>query len=275
MSRSDGSHFKSDAKNVAVQRDFYRIPELSDADIDVVKKFIALHPSHLHEQAFDWLNMYAAPALLRKAIRHSGNEISAHQEEQIQQLEIIAEESVHSALEEDALPLLAGLVSGQRDPWVAEDDAMIFSLFLAFQHVRTKRMRDTVLNNAKAEHLGSFTRVYPVMRAILASNLGWSWYSDRKNWGIRRLTAGGKLEFITSDQPTWNMLEPTGSNALSIYYPVSPRAAILFENLNNDSVLPPNDQLTDAEVAGLNRIVADKSHEQIFGSDIEYLKSLR
>jgi hypothetical protein len=277
VSRTSGSSFRTPSANLAVERDFYRIPELSDADIRYLERFVTtlITDTSLHGMAFDWVNLFAAPSLLRRIVNQRAAEFKADVLAEIEKLEIQTEESVHSQLEGDAVPILAALRSGEQNPWSADADALTFAIYISFQHMRTKKMRDNVLAKMESHQQRELmARTYPVIRAILATNLGWTLYADRKSWKLRRLIASQNLQFITSDQPSWNMIEPRGDNDLAIYYPVSPTVAILFENINNTSVVP-DDELEDKSVARLNRLMVDQSHEQIFGADLAYLATLR
>lgn len=279
VSRLADGTFKTDPINVAVQKDFYKIPKISEADVLYLARFITtmMPNAALRDLAFGWVKMYAAPSELRRFVASHGLQDDATKVlAEITKMEIQLEESIHSSLEGDAKPFLDNIRTGAKNPLEDDADALPFCIYLSFQHMRTKKMRDNMLDRSPTEEMRELmSRTYPVLRAIFATNLGWSIFSDRKNWRIRRLTAGYDLEFITSDQPSWNMLDAKGDNDLAIYYPVSPRVAILLEHVGNRSVVGYGDSLPDTEIERLNNLVVERSHEQIFGTNIDYLKELR
>lgn len=89
------------------------------------------------------------------------------------------------------------------------------------------------------------------------------------------LAAERKLRFITGDQPVLNLMPQTGSeDDLALYYPVSPGKAALLQLKGTHSPIGPADQLTDDMVEYLNRKLVEGTHEQVFGSDLPYLKRL-
>lgn len=268
--------FATNSINIAVVKDFYRMPRLSEEDVAFVNSYIDMLQVEvfLKEQCREWLRCFAGPERLRRLLSEC-SELTPEAEADIEKLEIEGEEKVHGAIEEDAVPILDALRTGSKDIWADEDDCLVFAIFLSFQHMRTKRMLDVVLTDVPPKLRDTMEQVFPVIRVISSTVLGWSLYNDRQNWRIRRLLAGGAVEFITSDQPTWNLLEPIGHNDLAIYYPVSPTTAILFENVNNQSVVQHGEILPDAEITRLNKIVVANSHEQIFGTDVDYLIELR
>jgi hypothetical protein len=152
---------------------------------------------------------------------------------------------------------------------------MSFCYFIALQHMRTKRMADRVVadqdTTAEREDL---IRRWPILRHILATNVGMTLFVERAGWRLRVIEAPGEVEFITADQPIMNLLAAATRNDMAFYYPLGPRRALLFEHEDNPSEAPGSD-LVDADVVrSLNRRIFDYAHEQVFGRDLGYLQSL-
>lgn len=112
-------------------------------------------------------------------------------------------------------------------------------------------------------------RCWPLFRQIFATNIGWGLYSERTKWRLRSLQAPEGHTFITADQPTHNLMKGTPPEKLALYYPVSPRSAVLLERRDEESAVGSQDILLPSMVAALNMLVAQGSHEQVFGHDHE------
>jgi hypothetical protein len=269
--------FATDAVNIAVMHDFYRLPVLSEEDEEFMHRFVDSTCSAsdmLRKLNRGWVNAIAAPSKLRRSLSRMGN-LDPTVEAEIERVEIQSEENMHGRVESDAVRLIGALNGGRTEIWGDDDDARDLAYFLSLQHLRTKKMRDNVLSGFPSGPIrDAATRRWPMMRHILATNLGWSLFSERANWRLRLLRPSGMTEFITSDQPTLNLLPPDSHNGLAFYYPVGPKAAALLEHRNNESVVGIADDASDAVVETLNIRMYNFSHEQVFGTDGAYLESL-
>ncbi|NOS75740.1 MAG: DUF4238 domain-containing protein [Methyloglobulus sp.] len=86
------------------------------------------------------------------------------------------------------------------------------------------------------------------------------------------------VEFITSDQPVINTYaigfnETEAPEELELYYPVSPKLAILITNnieIRNSNIVVPNIN----QVKNYNRMIIQQSHSQIFTSSKEALMQI-
>ncbi len=275
VKRKGRKSFRANPINVGLEKDFYRLPILTDEDIDFIRRYVAEFPNQeLRDLVADWLDLYCLPTKVRRIL--TGMSLSSEEIDKATENALIqAEESMHSYLEGDSVDLLAQLRDGDDKLWDDDDLAEGFVLFLSFQHTRTKKIRDTMLTAARTdEEREAVSRRFPVIRAMTATALGWSILIEKQAWRLRILKATGSLEFITSDQPTRNLLEPKGKNDLAIYYPVSPQVAVLLEHKLNPSAIASGDALDDCEVRVLNELVVDYCHEQIFGTNTEYLEKL-
>lgn len=214
------------------------------------------------------------PSRLRRLLEARG--VSDSQlDKAIREVEVQSEESLHSAIEGPAVRLLQKLRAGNASFWNIDDEARDFAFFVSVQHLRTKAMRERVLSRMDSCIAGHAVRTWPIIRIALATNLGWSLYSDRARWHIRVLSASEQLRFITGDQPILNLRPQTGHrDDLSLYYPVSPERAVLLELRGVDSPIGSIDQLTDAMVEDLNRKLIGGIHEQAFGVDLAYLRQI-
>lgn len=274
--RADGSSFETNSLNIAVEKDFYRMPVLSRDDESFILQFInkSIENQMLKNLAIGWLEDFSITSRLRRVL-NSKNIDDPEINKILDQFEIQAEESLHSNIEGGSVNHLENFRNGKTNDWQNDDDAMDIAFFLSLQHFRTKKMQDQSIKifpeGTIRDHA---SKAWPILRLIFATNVGWSIYSERINWRIRVLKATEKLKFITSDQPTQNLKSGKEHNDFALFYPVSPHSAIILERKNDDSVVSETDDLTDLEVSKLNKLTFKNSHDQFFGFDMDYLKKI-
>ncbi len=201
--------------------------------------------------------------------------LNSESERAIEAYEIQAGEDFMGTVEDMGLPHLERLRQADASFWRADESAAIeFSYFLATQHLRTKRMADVIATGQPtAMDERRARRVWPILRPILAMTFGSSLFVERARWRLRLLRAGGARRFITADQPLMNLLAAESHNDMALYYPISATLAVLLEHNENISLVV-DDELNDRAVEMLNRRLYDYAHEQVFGSDLEYLRTL-
>lgn len=273
--RRGGSSFVASPINVAVERDFYRLPYLGADDEAFVQSFIeAMDNDMLRNLAKGWLDTLAAPSRLRRAMTRNG--VSAVEVDALlADLEIQLEESFHSGVEGDSVVLLDKLRSGRSDCWSETDFARDFSFFIALQYFRTKRMREALITAFNSNPMQDrVRRTFPIFRLIFASNVGWSIFPERKNWRLRLLETKGNTNFVTSDQPVVNLLTAVDHNDLALFYPISPTKAALLQPTTKECMVPNGNNLSEQVISELNKKIAEQCHEQLFGNNLDYLKSL-
>ncbi|MFN3628311.1 MAG: DUF4238 domain-containing protein [Parvibaculum sp.] len=274
--RRDGPSFMSNPANIGQQRDFYRLPYLSAEDEIFAEKMINAPGTNesLVKLNMGWLDSFAGPSRLRRLLETRGV-TDETLEKAICAIEIQTEEYLHSQIEGPAAKFLIDLRAGDSSFWETDADAQDFAFFISLQHFRTKAMRERVLSKTDSRFVGHAARIWPILRLVFATNLGWSLYSERKRWHIRVLSALGNVRFITGDQPIVNLFsQPVRHDDLAMYYPISPDRAALLELRGASSPIGSDDQLDEATVEDLNRKIVKGSHEQAFGSNLDYLQRL-
>ncbi len=169
--------FRTDSTNIAVMRDFYRLPLLSEEDEEFIKRFIdstCTASEMLKDLNRGWLKIIAAPSRLRRLLTRAGM-LDPAIEAEIERVEIQSEENLHGSIESDAVRLIDALKNGRAQIWSNDDDARDLAFFLSLQHLRTKKLRDDFLGGFPEGAIrDAAARCWPILRFILATNLGWS-----------------------------------------------------------------------------------------------------
>lgn len=255
--------------DVAVQRDFYKLHALTRLEIAFIREFwIKGSPPesrHLHE---DTLRRLSECARLRDALTEA--EASANPQlvtfldEQVHN----AEEDYHSALETRAAPLIEEARTGSISFYNDDSKAILISHFWCLQHFRTAAMRQRVLaRSTNADPPVDMERCWNVISHILAANVGFTLFAQRKRRPLALLDNKTSMPFITGDQPTVNLLDGETDDAppdhLAFYYPVSPRYALLLDNVGLPTRIAER-PVTDDVVRRLNERIVQKSQRQVF-----------
>lgn len=275
----NGKIFCIDPKNVAKQRDFYRLKDLTDYDVWLVRR-LAIDPSPPHLQPLhdDLLKSFALIPRLR-SLADAAPDGSALTEE-IDEAIINYEELLHGQIEAEALPLLKMLRQGDAAFYNTDDGAMSLTYYLCVQYMRTKKIRERMANAIEAaqQNGGPFDidRIWNVLSQIFATNMGWSLYSDRRSYRLVLLDNKSNLSFIAGDQPLINTLgtkDGSPPNELEFYYPLTPTLAML---LTERADVYPDDRtyLTKPDVEAFNKMIAEASHEMLFADSKSALLSL-
>lgn len=266
--RKDGRTFISNPANVAVERDFYKLPRLTETEIAFIEQLIdhSLEGETRKESARGWLETPVSMARLRSLLERTGR-LTPDADRELERFEIEADEKLMGVIEDNGLPYIQRLRNGDAAFWPDDEDAAIaVSHFISVQHLRTKRIAEVIGDGQLPS--GSpvdFQNIWPVMRNVLAASMGFSLFADRRRWRLRTVRATGGRRFITSDQPVMNLLKPVGHNDLALYYPLGPTVAALMEHLDNPGIFGEQRDLDDEAVRMLNRRIFGFSHEQVIG----------
>lgn len=274
----DGRIFPVQPKNVAKERDFYRLKSLTQADIGFIELF-AIKPAPVHLQKLH-RNLIAAFTKIT-TLNDAANSSLPDGHEVRKALDIAvnnAEEMLHGGIERSAKKYLDAMRNG--DVSFFPDDLGLpnFMYYLSAQHFRTKGLKEKLLE--KSYPLGTsayLKKTWNVLNHIFAANLGWSLYAERKQHQLILLENNTGVPLLTADQPTIN-IHAAGDDQpperLAFYYPLSPYLAMLLLDE------PPQDkaafrrEMTEAEVDTYNRLIVERSHEMVFATDPQHLKNI-
>ena len=99
--RKDGRPFKTNPANIAVMRDFYRLPIFSEEDETFIRLFVEQPNTHplLRKLNIGWLHNAAATSRLRRFLERQNMKNATNIQEVLHQVEIQIEESFHGHIE--------------------------------------------------------------------------------------------------------------------------------------------------------------------------------
>jgi len=271
----EGKIFPSVTNNIGHERDFYRVEELTESDIEYVRK-LSVDPSVglLKTANEGWIATFQMAFEYRKQFIGLGLPLESINEEMDVVLNNI-EENFLAHIEGESIKYLDFLRSGSIEFFGVEDDKMTFCHNLCIQYLRTKNIKQSILSNMSSipqiNHI-NIDACWGVMKHIYATNIAFALITNPPV--ILNVAPGDEL--ITGDQPVINTFAASaGKNNMptdtEFYYPISPSIALLITSdpayRAVDSVL-----ITVKEVEEYNRAMYEMSYEQIYARSKVYLE---
>jgi hypothetical protein len=272
----EGKIFRTNTINVAVERDFYKLHRLNAADISLIK-LLCIDGSHAlakrnNERLLNLL-VGSAEFLEQNRSRFSDGEqldrvLDAHRTNAL--------ENYYAGLESDFVPLLGDILSGDLGFYSSDAKCIQFFYFIAMQHMRTKGIREKAIERLRVHCGQDVSRIWNLVSAMFASTIGMTLFLDRKRRRLSFVQNHTEVQFVAGDQPLIN-LEADGQTSpikLTIYYPVSPSAALLLSEVDEEPRYS-TESLTAAQANDLNARIHEACHSQIFAQTPESLLALR
>jgi len=268
---------RAPTRDVAVKRHFYKLQALTEADLLFLRAWISKSPKRLQRSHENFITMFGFPPTMRQqlpeAVVAANPELVARLDEQI----VNAEEDFHSSLEGNVAPQIEAMRQGDVSFFADKYRGAKFAHFLALQHFRTNAMKTRVITRLRVRMGLDVSRAWNVLAHIIASNVGFTFYLERKSNPLALLTNNTALPFITSDQPTINLLGASDTDVvpehLALYYPVSPTRAVVLDAIEQPCGLVGK-VLTDNDVKSLNAQVLRASVLQVFASSRDALEGI-
>jgi hypothetical protein len=258
--------FLASTQNVAHERDFYRLREMSEFDLLVIRKLVIepLEPD-LRKIAEGWIPHFTLSFMLQRQYQDTGSpELKAAFDECINNLE----ENMLSDLEGRAVPFLESLRNEEPTLLTDAEESIFHTLFIATQIFRTPTMLDSMTNVLRKIPGFNAEASLGLIRTIFSYNLGRSFWLGRNTLRVTYLRTHS-IPLITGDQPIVNLrainLEPgVIPQEVELYYPVSPTLGVLFD-FDAPCRSSTVKLLSIEEVRAYNRVIAKKSTRQIYG----------
>lgn len=273
-----GTIFQTSTENIGHMRDFYRIRELTDTDISIVRKMLIAPLSEKEtEEANNWIAMFRTPHDMKRMYELTGihdQEIAAKINVAINNLE----EDWHALVESDACRVLAELRKVNTGALEDNQTYYDFMYFVAFQYTRTPRMMDKAVAALAIIPGFNAEASWGLMRAIISTRLARVLAMRKSVLHLTFLEAPNGSEFLAADQPLVNIqaVGITDKSLLTkfeLYYPISPDLALRMD-FQHESAVVERKQLSAAEVGEYNRILAGFSVEQIYAKSKSSFRSI-
>ena len=270
----DGKIFKTNPKNVAKKRDFYRLKELSENDIELIKKLaIEKCPQHLQKIHLEWINQFNFIFNFKKELDSLGlpQEIDAEIDKFINNFQ----EDIHSQIEDRSIKFIDSILRRDIEFFKTDIGNINFTYFLCQQYLRTQNIKSRVLSNTQRSKY-DIEKIWNVLSHIFATNMAATLSNTRQNLRMVLIINESSIPFITGDQPVVNTyaVDKFGNELVDdfeLYYPVSSKLAILItqkaEYLDIDRLF-----VEDKDVELFNSYIIKSSHEQIYSNSKEILE---
>lgn len=266
----DGKIFNPNVANVAVQRDFYKLHTLTDADVQAIRLLFKGSPPAAERVIENFIVMFGWAGRLKELLT-SDPATAAY----IDKYMTMAEENFHAQLEGNIKPIFDAIRRKDLSFYFDSDLCGQFTHFLSLQHLRTKRMRERIFANTSEKPSGfNVARCWNIICHCAAVNAGGNLLVERDKRPLTLLENDSATPFITGDQPTVNLLAPPPGETprlLAFYYPVSPRLAVILDEADEPTGFRPG-QVSTEQVERLNGEIQRAAHKQVFASSREVLE---
>ena len=273
----EGQIFKSNLKGVGQIRDFYKLNYLSADDIHTIYKlFIEPSRPDLQKLNIGWLESFDLVSQIKRLVKQKGisySEIASILDQTVHNLE----EELHTKIESDSIEHIESILSGNIEFYATDQGRLDFTYYICVQYMRTPRIKTNVQYNVQQiPYIDTdIDKIWNVLCHILATNMTFSIYNDRKSFDMILLRNQSPKELITGDQPVINT-KATGvatmvpPKELEFYYPVSPKIAILISDKSKFGGL---NELTlcEIDVNRYNQMMSEQSLSQIYAASREVL----
>lgn len=277
-------------KNIAVERDFYRVQALTSEHIQVIKRWSSFSPKNLHKLHMSYLSGFIKMQSFEAIYKQYGRK-DVLADKIIEAFKSNGLEEYHTTHENEVQGTLEALANMDLSVLEQETNMIHFMQFLGQQIARTKNFKDTVnngvvscktdLNNPTQDHVTKLTQeCWWFIAYMLGMNIGRSLYLDRKQDIHCLLVNTTDTPFITSDQPIINVhtalteeIKLSEDHVCDFYYPISPNVAYM---INKSNRFPQGKVSVSVDVVEeMNIKIAKRANFHIIGNSEESLKPYR
>ena len=270
--------FKANLMNIGHENYFYKLKELTDKEIFLLKSIIDKNDSpFIKELNHGWIEFFTNVFALKKRI--DGQGISNPEiDEMFDVLICNLEENFHCKIESEGIDLLELLYNKDLSFYDDDDKWTSFLFFFCQQYFRTQNRSANVKNALEAFKSFNIDAMWAVLRHIFSTNVGASLYENRDKFRPIIIENKSDLPFVTGDQPVINTYA-VGLNLeeipkeLEFYYPLTPALALLLtskEEYRTQTIFPA----TKPDVIKYNKFIHDQSGKQIYASSRDVLERM-
>ena len=271
--QKDGKIYSNNPRNLAVENDFYKLCDLNSSEIEFLLAFAKSLPAHGERVINNFIKYFTFHT---KLLETYGDALRKNQElsSVLDVHRSNFEENYHEGIEKSALPILKEIRNGDVSFYQDSAKCRKFMYFIAVQLIRTRKMADG-MSKMPPNNLGiDFKKVWPVQRHMIACNFGCNLFLERHEKPIAMIYNESPISFIASDNPVINLYpDEAHADVCALYYPISPKRAIVFGDLKDD-IVRPIWSVTAEQAHQLNKKLATSSHEMIFADSEDVLLNL-
>jgi len=267
----NGRVFSTGTVNVAVEKDFYKLDKFTRDDITFLQMLFGKGHHLAVKNHANLLNRLMMPFQIAERMRGS-----QHYTQIIQRLDEYASnvlEDYHAGIEAWFIPSLENALNGDIGFYYDDARCISFLHYLCTQYMRTKGIKERTIELCNTDKSADLSRVWNIMIHMAAYNIGASLFLERGRRKLVLIHNRTDVPFITGDQPAINLqgTRPKPPEKLSIYYPISPRLALLLAEVD-ETPLFAAEGLTAAQASLLNMRIFEACYQQAFARSEDSLK---
>lgn len=292
----DGKPFEVSPRNIAFEKDFYRISSLNDKEIEFIRLFFRKTSDSFKKELENFIKLYTTFdrneklfKVLRAMLPIDCSEADEAMEEIDSMLDIARNnilEDTYCLFEGESISWLTSLCNQDTSFFYngKDDQRERFVNFVCMQYYRTAGIKENTMRVLKEAEEYFVNPQFP-KGCIKADNLylPMLWLISAQcsdvllKAPLTLLINKSNVPFITSDQPVINTKADYSDlskeiTELVFYYPISPQIAILL----NDSVCGDKVELsTDDEVTAYNDLLFKASKKMIFSNIPDILEQYK
>ncbi|TKA92654.1 DUF4238 domain-containing protein [Halopseudomonas bauzanensis] len=274
----DGRVFKSGLMGVGQERYFYKLKELTEAELKFIKSLIDQDKRPMIRKLnHGWVDFFNQVFKIRDLLDSHG---VSHPEAD-RMLDVLVhnfEEDFHGKIESDAIKFLEMLYRKDLSFYDEDDELVEFLFFICQQYFRTQNI-DSKVRTAIGSFKGfNVDGMWAVLRHTSATSVGFSLYKDRADFRPVLIENTSNIPFVTGDQPIINThaiglsLEEIPSE-LEFYYPLTPKLALLLTS-NPDLIRKGTVSVREEKVTMYNKFIHSQAGKQVYSCERDALEQL-
>ncbi|MFM9403721.1 DUF4238 domain-containing protein [Myroides odoratimimus] len=259
--------------NVAQERFFNKMNKLGELEIEFLEKICA----EIKGPIKPTIDSILEDAKIFNKFKNIIEKIKPHDNiPSAEELEKNGFEYLHTIIENDGKDLIKFKTKSDLDFF--EDDQFKYKtlIFICFQYFRTKKKKEELLKSFSNSKLDA-EKIFPILSIISAIILAQSIsFTSDINYILLEISNESSNEFITSDQPVINLKGDERNSEgevkdLSLYYPISPKIALLISFEKNIEKYTHN-YLGNKEIEYYNKMIISKASNFVFASSHEIIQ---
>lgn len=275
----DGEIKSLHTSNIGVEKDLYRLKELSKKEANIIKKMFADTGNPIKDEMNRrWVDLFNFVFSVKS--RYDNESISPEIASEIDKLEHNLCEDLHMNIEVSGIKYIEALRNKDTSFWGNDESKAMFLLFLMVQYCRTKKIKDSIEKIDGQGHI-DFGKAWNILVYIIASSVGMTIFSEKDEWQLIGFNNITDIPFITSDQPVINLFSRPSTekpallkkDEFELYYPITPEFSIIIKK-NGKGFLGSYD-MEKKNVEILNLKVKEQSNIQMYSNVDSYLEVLR